>query len=398
MFKKIKVDSLDIISLMNGLVFFAPVALLVRLEAGLTTSQFFVLQAFLSVIILFFEIPTGKLTDIIGYRNTIIMSQVMLTLARILLLVSFITGSLVIFFVEAFVEGIAACFSSGTQSSYLYEFYSEDEYAMKMAHVSNFGTAGFIISTCLYAVLYKFTGLEGLLGCTIATSMCGLLATFTLKKEDRTVKHEENDKFNKIHTETIKSIICNPLTLIIMISFSIVSIVYIMINFFYVEKLQLIGIDEKMMTFIILGYSVIQLLSEKILDLFEGKYRRILPSFFAVAGVLLVVFGFVTNKIIAILIMLILPLLVDVPCFILEEMQNKIVDENKLDEKRAEILSIMNMGVNLVEVIFLFDSAIFSKAGVVACFFVIGIVVVVISVIIGILLVRRRQILSADQE
>ena len=232
----------------------------------------------------------------------------------------------------------------------------------------------------------------------MVVDMCGLLATFTLKKEDRTVKHEENDKFNKIHTETIKSIICNPLTLIIMISFSIVSIVYIMINFFYVEKLQLIGIDEKMMTFIILGYSVIQLLSEKILDLFEGKYRRILPSFFAVAGVLLVVFGFVTNKIIAILIMLILPLLVDVPCFILEEMQNKIVDENKLDEKRAEILSIMNMGVNLVEVIFLFDSAIFSKAGVVACFFVIGIVVVVISVIIGILLVRRRQILSADQE
>ncbi len=279
MIKKFKVDGLDVMSLMNGLVFFAPVALWVRLEAGLTTSQFFILQAFLSVIVLFLEIPTGKITDVIGYRNTIIMSQVMLTLARVLLLVSFLTGNIAIFFVEAFVEGIASCFSSGTQSSYLYEFYNEDEYAIKMAHVSNFGTAGFIISTCLYAILYKFTGLQGLLVCTIATSMCGLLSAFTLKKEDRTVMHKENDGFNKVSAETIKNVLCNPLTLIIMIAFSAVSIVYIMINFFYVEKLQLIGIDEEMMTFIILGYSAIQLLSEKILDLSEGKYRIILPVF-----------------------------------------------------------------------------------------------------------------------
>lgn len=397
MFKKIKVDGLDVMSLMNGLVFFAPVALLVRLEAGLTTTQFFILQAFLSVIILFFEIPTGKLTDVIGYRNTIIMSQIMLTLARALLLVSFLTGSLVLFFAEAFVEGIASCFSSGTQSSYLYEFFSEDEYAKKIAHVNNFGTAGFIISICLYAFLYKFTGLQGLLVCTIASSMCGLLASFTLKKERKAKKHG-NGGANKVPTDAIKSVFCNPLALAIMIAFSAVSIVYIMINFFYVEKLQIIGVDEAMMTFIILGYSAIQLLSEKILDLFEGKYGRILIGFFMMAGVLLVCFGFTNNRIAVVLIMLILPLLVDIPCYILEEIQNKIVDENKLEEKRAETLSIMNMGVNLVEVIFLFDSAIFSKTGTAACFFAIGIAVMIISVIMGVLLIRKRGILSANRE
>lgn len=37
MLKKFKVDGLDIMSLMNGLVFFAPVALLVRLNAGVST-------------------------------------------------------------------------------------------------------------------------------------------------------------------------------------------------------------------------------------------------------------------------------------------------------------------------------------------------------------------------
>lgn len=40
MFKKLKLDGLDMMSLMNGLVFFAPVALLVRTSAGLSTATF----------------------------------------------------------------------------------------------------------------------------------------------------------------------------------------------------------------------------------------------------------------------------------------------------------------------------------------------------------------------
>ena len=57
------------IYLMNGLVFFSPVALLIRTEAGLSLSQFFILQAIFSITIFVFEIPTGKITDIIGYKK-----------------------------------------------------------------------------------------------------------------------------------------------------------------------------------------------------------------------------------------------------------------------------------------------------------------------------------------
>ena len=38
---KIKIDNLDIISFLNGMVFFSPVALLVRTTAGITVGQFF---------------------------------------------------------------------------------------------------------------------------------------------------------------------------------------------------------------------------------------------------------------------------------------------------------------------------------------------------------------------
>lgn len=72
-------------SLFNGLVFYAPVALLVRTRVGLSISDFFYLQVILSASILILEIPAGILSDKIGYKKTIIISQGVLLVARIIL-------------------------------------------------------------------------------------------------------------------------------------------------------------------------------------------------------------------------------------------------------------------------------------------------------------------------
>ena len=45
---KLKTDALDLTSLLNGLVFFSPVSLLVRTTAGISLSQFFILQAIMA--------------------------------------------------------------------------------------------------------------------------------------------------------------------------------------------------------------------------------------------------------------------------------------------------------------------------------------------------------------
>ena len=115
--KKLKFDSYDGVCFLNGLVFFAPVALLVRTQAGVSEHIFFLLQALLSGVIFLGEIPTGFITDKIGYRKSLIWAQVLLFGARSLLLAAFVSRSLALFVVEAVVEGIAACFTSGTGSA-----------------------------------------------------------------------------------------------------------------------------------------------------------------------------------------------------------------------------------------------------------------------------------------
>ena len=122
--KYLKVDAYDGMCFFGRLVFFAPVALLVRTQAGISEGQFFLLQVLLSAVIALGELPTGYLTDRIGYRSSLILSQLLLLTARGTLLAAYLFRSLPLFVLEAVIEGISACLSSGTGSAYLYGGYT----------------------------------------------------------------------------------------------------------------------------------------------------------------------------------------------------------------------------------------------------------------------------------
>lgn len=83
----------------------------------------------------------------------------------------------------------------------------------------------------------------------------------------------------------------------------------ILINFFYAEKLQLCGINETWLAAIIMGYSAIQLLSERILARTKPEhYNQMMALFFILSGIALGVLGLVNVPVWTILFMLILPL------------------------------------------------------------------------------------------
>ena len=109
----------------------------------------------------------------------------------------------------------------------------------------------------------------------------------------------------------------------------------------------------------------------------EKQLSSVFILSFACVGVLLILFGVLSNVIIVIAIMLILPLSIDIPAIILDELQNKYVDEMELEDKRAELLSVFNMGVNLIEIVFLFGSAVLVKMCISISFVIIGIVVII---------------------
>lgn len=370
--KKLKVDSYDGVCFLNGLVFFAPVALLVRTQAGVSEHIFFLLQALLSGVIFLGEIPTGFITDKIGYRKSLILAQVLLLGARSLLLAAFVSRSLALFVVEAVVEGIAACFTSGTGSAYLYALYGENGYLAKTAHAGNFGTAGFIISTVAYAGIYKISGMEGLLITTVVMDIIAVVCSFFLRSESSKAVIADRKEVQ------ILAIFKNKKAFLFVISLAIFSIAWLLINFFYVEKLENCGLPVEWMSLIILSYSAVQMLAEPILGkLSDGKNgksgRGKLPAVTAAtAGVTFLFFGVVKFRAAVLLLMLILPLLLNLPEYLLMDLENQFVDETECGGQRAATLSVLNMGVNLVEILTLSASAFLTKIGIQWCFVFVG--------------------------
>ena len=370
--KKLKFDSYDGVCFLNGLVFFAPVALLVRTQAGVSEHVFFLLQALLSGVIFLGEIPTGFITDKIGYRKSLILAQVLLLGARSLLLAAFVSRSLALFVVEAVVEGIAACFTSGTGSAYLYDLYGENGYLVKTAHAENFGTAGFIISTVAYAGIYKISGMEGLLITTVVMDVIAVVCSFYLRSESSkaVIAHRKEVQ--------ILAIFKNKKAFLFVISLAIFSIAWLLINFFYVEKIENCGLPVEWMSLIILSYSAVQMLAEPILGkLSDGKNgkssREKLPAVTAAtAGVAFLLFGVVKFRAAVLLLMLILPLLLNLPEYLLMDLENQFVDEAECGSQRAAMLSVLNMGVNLVEILTLSASAFLTKIGIQWCFVFVG--------------------------
>lgn len=379
--KKLKFDSYDGVCFLNGLVFFAPVALLVRTQAGVSEHIFFLLQALLSGVIFLGEIPTGFITDKIGYRKSLILAQVLLLGARSLLLAAFVSRSLVLFVVEAVVEGIAACFTSGTGSAYLYALYGENGYLAKTAHAGNFGTAGFIISTVAYAGIYKISGMEGLLITTVVMNIIAVVCSFYLRSESsKTVIADRKEV-------QILAVFKNKKAFLFVISLAIFSIAWLLINFFYVEKLENCGLPVEWMSLIILSYSAVQMLAEPILGkLSDGKNeksgREKLPTVTAfIAGVAFLLFGVVKFRAAVLLLMLILPLLLNLPEYLLMDLENQFVDEAECGSQRAATLSVLNMGVNLVEILTLSASAFLTKIGIQWCFVFVGCFLMVIALL-----------------
>lgn len=370
--KKLKFDSYDGVCFLNGLVFFAPVALLVRTQAGVSEHVFFLLQALLSGVIFLGEIPTGFITDKIGYRKSLILAQVLLLGARSLLLAAFVSRSLALFVVEAVVEGIAACFTSGTGSAYLYDLYGENGYLVKTAHAENFGTAGFIISTVAYAWIYKISGMEGLLITTVVTNIIAVVCSFFLRSESsKTVIADRKEV-------QILAVFKNKKAFLFVISLAIFSIAWLLINFFYVEKLENCGLPVEWMSLIILSYSAVQMLAEPILEkLSVGKNgksgrKKLLAVTAVTAGVSFLLFGVIKFRAAVLLLMLILPLLLNLPEYLLMDLENQFVDETECGSQRAATLSVLNMGVNLVEILTLSASAFLTKIGIQWCFVFVG--------------------------
>lgn len=364
-----KLDCYDGLCFCGSLVFFAPVALLVRTRAGVTETLFFLLQALISVTIFLGEIPTGMLADRLGYKRTLVLSQLMILLARVLLMLAFFLHSPLLFTMEAVVEGLACCFSSGSADAYLYEVYGAENYLSKCAQAANCSTAGFILSTLTYLLLYRLFDIPGLLITTVLASAGAAALSLRLKKETASAARQPAPP----SAAQLLSILRQKEAIALMALSSVFSIAGILINFFYADRLLSCGMDLGWMSPIILLYSLVGMLAKPILSQLAHLHRgKALGLSCTLAALAVIFFALVKGTVPIIGLMVALPLLLDIPSFLLGEQENALIDNFSGGQNRAANLSVLNMGVSLVEILALFASAAISGLDTRLCFLAAG--------------------------
>lgn len=343
-----KFKFIKIMFFFSGIVFYSPVAMLIRTQRGISISEFLILQAILSFSILFFEIPLGYLTDKIGYKHSMILSSIFILLARFFLLFS---NSFFLFIIESILEGIHFAFSSGTISSYVYVVFVEEFYAKKSSVLQNFSNLGFIISVIGFFFINKYININYLIVFTIITNILSLLFCFFIPKE-KFIENEDSINKNYIlkllNKKTFEFVILN----------SILSLSMILINFFYVVIVEKIGFKSEDVMFIIIGYTLFELLCPKIIDIFgEENLRKNIFLFSIISAILFFIIPYI-NSYFVLIPMLILPVMISVLSFYIDKSENLYVDTIST-ERRATILSLFSMGANGMDVCFLFISVIF---------------------------------------
>lgn len=337
---------IEIMFFFSGIVFYAPVAMLIRTGRGISISEFLILQAIVSFSILFFEIPLGCLTDRIGYKYSMILSSFFILVARFFLLFA---NSFYVFAFESFLEGICFAFSSGTISSYLYVVFGEENFAKRSSILQNFSNVGFIVSTVGFFFINKYMNIDYLIIYTIFANITSLIFCFLIPKEKSLEETEEINKnyiLKLLNKNTFKFIIIN----------SILSLSTILINFFYVVIIEKIGLKSENLMFVILAYTFFELLAYKIIEIFNEKnLTRNTFIFSTVCGVLFLVIPFLKTYVVLVF-MVLLPLMLSVLGTYIEKLENMYVDTIK-SNKRASLLSIFSMGANGMDVCFLFVSS-----------------------------------------
>lgn len=270
---------------------------------------------------------------------------------------------------ESILEAISMAFESGTISGYEYEIIGEENFAEKTSVLGNYSTIGFIISTISFYFINNYFGQNFLIIFTIISTFISFLFTLFFEKENNVEKYDNKFSFKSI---------LNTNLIVFMIFNGIISITFILINFFYVIILQNIKLSENYMTFIILLYSAVGLLSPKIIKIFgETKLKRNLFIFLSASSILFISLISIKN-IFVIIPMCCLPMLIGVIEAYFLKVENQYVD--KLNEKnRATILSTFSMGANFVDVGFLLVSSKLSETSLDYSFIFISILLLIFS-------------------
>ena len=141
-----------IIVFLQGFVFYGPVATLYRQERGLNLNQVFIIESVFWILMLIFEIPWGWFADKFGYKTTLLISNIVFLISKI---VFFKASSFSMFLAERVFLAIAIAGLSGCDIALLYSSAPKNKSQQVFGRYNALATVGYLLASLLSGYMVK---------------------------------------------------------------------------------------------------------------------------------------------------------------------------------------------------------------------------------------------------
>jgi len=331
----------------SNVILYAPIAYIIRIEKGLTGSEVFLLQAVMAFSILTFEVPFGVLSDRIGYKKSIILSQVAMVFARLFFLFG---QGFTLLLMDVVLLSISGALLSGVLEAYVYES-NKSAYADQMTKIYNFASLGFILSNVLFFFVVK-SGHFSLISITCLFNVVALIMSLSLPE----IK-QSDDKIQSVNSslkmfETLKLVSKKRTFWECSIASGMTAVGMSVFNMLFVVVLSDKGFNVEFMGLVILAYSIFEL-SIKYAPVIKDKLgiKNYISSIMALITIAFILIG-LAHSVPLLLVtggfVMILSILLSIE---VTDRSNQFIDQVGEEDKRASLLSVVNMAGSGVEAI-----------------------------------------------
>ena len=137
------------ITFLQGMVFYAPVAVLYRQAAGVTVLQMTVIEGISLLLSVALEIPWGMAAEKIGYRNTMVFCCLLYFVSKLIFWQAVDFGG---FLLERILLSIVCAGLSGCDTALLYRSCKGVDSQKVFGLYSSLGLAGLMVSALVYSL------------------------------------------------------------------------------------------------------------------------------------------------------------------------------------------------------------------------------------------------------
>jgi MFS family permease len=253
------------ISLLQGMVFYGPIATLYRQTAGVTVFQITIIESISLALCLLLELPWGILADKIGYKKTMIICCSLYVISKI---VFWKATGFTDFLIERVMLSIVISGLSGVDSSILYLSCSEKESQKVFGIYNTLQTIGLLFASTIYSVFiggdYRLSGL-------LTVCSYGIAALLALALQDvRKEKDSKNTPILKEFGTVLKQVLHNKSLLLFLLGVALLNETHQTITVF-LNQLQYLkcGLSNFSIGYIYIGVTLIGLLGA-----FSAKMTR----------------------------------------------------------------------------------------------------------------------------